>query len=408
MLANGSLVLNAGAIRDRDFGSLGLDSLNCQGTRAAREVFAGWPGYQPTPLLELRDLADELGLSKVYYKDESKRFDLASFKALGGPYAVVRLLLRQIAQAAGKTATLSDILAGHYNNSVRDITVSCATDGNHGLAVAWAARILGCRAVIFLHAGVSAMREDAIRAHGAEIRRCTGNYDDSVREAAATAAAHNWTIVSDTSYPGYRDIPADVMHGYTVMVEETYEALPDQGYPTHLFLQTGVGAMAAAVCARVWQRSGECRPFIVLADPTRAPCWYRSIENGAPTAIGGDIETIMAGLSCGEVSDLAWEILKYGADAVVAVDDRAAEDGVRRLAGGAAHTPPIVAGESGVAGLAALLAVAGNEDARQRLSLSGGSRVLLIGTEGATDAHAYERIVGQPPDAILSGTRINR
>ena len=374
-----------------------------EGAESARRAVSLWPGYAPTPLLALHDIAREAGVEGVFYKDESARFDLMNFKGLGGPYAVARHLMSIIERKTGQAVEAEDVLSGRYAEHVRDETVCCATDGNHGCSVAWAAQMFGCRAVIFIHATVSQGRERTIKSFGAEVRRTAGNYDDSVREAARTAEKEGWTVISDTSYPGYTTIPADVMHGYTVMADEAFDQMPDARPPTHLFLQTGVGAMAASVCAQTLQRFGDERPVTVLADPSRAACWFRSIETGKPVEITGDIDTMMAGLACGKVSLLAWDILKYGADAVVAVDDADAENCMRRLAAGGPNTPPIVAGESAVAGLAALLAVSRDKSTREKLALNADSRVLVFGTEGATDAALYEFIVGWSPAAVLAG-----
>lgn len=401
MLKTGDYILNTQADPDAVYDARCRNVLTLEGADLARSTISAWPGYAPTPLLDLPDLAREVGVASVHYKDESARFGLMSFKALGGAYAVVRHLLLVIQREAGETASAEDILTGRYDDIVKNQTVCCATDGNHGRSVAWGAQTFGCRAVIFIHATVSEGRREAIEAFGAEVRRTAGNYDASVAEADATAAREGWTVVSDTSYPGYRAIPCDVMHGYTLMAQEAYDQLPVGLPATHQFLQTGVGGMAAAVCAQGWQVYGSNRPRTILADPTRAACWFESIRAGKPVAVTGDIDTLMAGLACGEVSELAWEILDRGADAVVAVEDRAAEDCMRRLAGGGPNTPPIVAGESAVAGLAALLAVAANPSACDQLALTADSRVLLFGTEGATDPAVYERIVGRSADSVL-------
>ncbi|MEQ9123786.1 MAG: diaminopropionate ammonia-lyase, partial [Alphaproteobacteria bacterium] len=290
---------------------------------------------------------------------------------LGGAYAVERLV-RRAGSAAG-------------------LTVCCATDGNHGRSVAWGAAMFGARAVIFIHATVSEGRRRAIEAYGADVIRTAGNYDDSVREAEATAAREGWQVVSDTSYPGYMDVPKDVMQGYETMAAEAFDRL--DAPPTYLFLQTGVGGMAAAVAGLAKRRWGATRPTVVLADPVRAACWAESMRAGAPVAIAGDIDTMMAGLACGEVSLLAWEILKDHADAVVTVEDAAAAEMMRMLARPAAGDPPVVAGESAVAGLCALQSAMADADMRRALGLGAESRVLVFGTEGATDPDLYRQIV---------------
>ncbi len=397
--------LNRAADRAASYGPPMTGILDDAGFATARDTIAAWPGYAVTPLVDLAGVADHADVGHVHYKDEAGRFGLGSFKALGGAYAVARLLCREVGRLTGAAnVTVSDILAGRYRDIVSAVTVCCATDGNHGRSVAWGARTFGCRCVIFIHATVSEGRKQAIEAFGARIVRTGGNYDDSVREAQNSADREGWFVVSDTSYEGYRDIPKDVMQGYTLMAQEAIDQLPYDGPPTHLFLQTGVGGMAAAVCAQFWQHFGGERPLTVLADPKNSACWYESLRNGRPTAVSGDLDTIMAGLACGEVSLLAWEILEHGADAVVVVDDGQAADCMRLLADSRYRDPAVVAGESAVAGLAALLAVAGDPAARNALNLNADSRVLLFGTEGDTDAEVYRSIVRRTADDVRRGT----
>jgi diaminopropionate ammonia-lyase len=233
------------------------------------------------------------------------------------------------------------------------------------------------------------------------VRRTKGNYDDSIREAQATAQAQGWIVVSDTSWPGYTDIPRHVMQGYEVMAAEAFEALDTP--PTHVFLQTGVGGMAAAVAAHAKRRWGGARPLIVLVDPDRAACWLDSFRAGRPTAVNGDLDTVMAGLACGDVSLLAWEILEDHGDAVMAVSDEAAVAMMRRLARPASGDPPLVAGESAVAGLVALVLAMGDRAARAALGLGARSRVLVFGTEGDTDPQLYRDLVGADAETVRRG-----
>lgn len=372
--------------------------LNDRAFAEARQIIVAWPGYAPSPLLHLSGLAAEMGVAEIAYKDESTRFGLGSFKALGGAYAVARLLARRIRELTGQRVTIDDILAGEVAEDVAGITVCCATDGNHGRSVAWGAQTFGCRCVIFIHATVSEGRKQAIEAYGAEVRRCAGNYDDSVREAQETADAEGWFVVSDTSYPGYMEVPKDVMQGYELMAHEAFDRL-DRA-PTHIFLQTGVGGMAAAIAAQAKRRWGTARPTVVLADPAEAACWVDSFEAGTPTAVGGDLDTLMAGLACGEVSALAWEILREHADWAMAVPDSAAVEYMRRLACPPKPDRPVVAGESAVAGLAALAAALADARAREALALGPEARVLVFGTEGDTDPELYQDLVGASGDAI--------
>jgi len=364
-----------------------------------------WPGYRATPLRALGGLASACGVASVHYKDEALRFELESFKALGGAYAVSRLLVREIARRGLiENVEVEDLLAGRYRDYTRDITVSCATDGNHGRSVAWGARLFGCRCVIYVHSTVSEYRAEAIAHHGAEVVRTSGNYDQAIRQAALDADWHGRHVVSDTSYPGYLDIPRDVMQGYTVMVEEALRQWPESRPPSHVFLCAGVGSMAAAVIGHLWERLEGRRPRFVVVEAEQADCVFRSIQAGERITVDGELDTLMAGLACGEVSVLAWQILRQAVDQVLTVPDQAAVDCMRLLAHGVDSDPPVVAGESAVAGLAGLLAVAQEPALRQALGLDASSRVLLFGTEGATDPALYERLVGRPATAVAAST----
>lgn len=369
-------------------------------TRAQAQI-TRWPGYSPTPLHRLDGLARAAGLAQILYKDEGGRFGLGSFKALGGAYAVSRLLMREIEARTGTAnVSIDDLLSGRHAEITRAITVTCATDGNHGRSVAWGAQRFGCACVIYVHATVSEARKAAIEHYGAQVVRTGGNYDDSVREADADAARLGRFVVSDTSYEGYMDVPRDVMQGYAVMADEALGQLPGGALPTHVFLQGGVGGLAAAVCAHFWERLGERRPRIVVVEPDKAACLYESARAGKPVAVHGDLDTVMAGLACGEVSLLAWSILKPGAFGFLTIDDEAALDTVRLLASGRYGDAPIVAGESAVAGLTGCLGALADATAREQLGLDATSRVLVFGSEGATDAELYQRIVGRSADAV--------
>ena len=381
----------------------GAPSLTRAGFDAALAEVSSWPGYAPTPLLPLPGLAQRLGLGQLLYKDEGGRFGLGSFKALGGAYAVANVLRHAVMAARGLARVSSrDLLSGAYADVVGRATVTCATDGNHGRSVAWGAQLFGCRCVIFVHQHVSQGRRDAIARYGAEVREVRGNYDDAVRHAAATAAAEGWTVVSDTSYPGYRDIPLDVMHGYGVMAAEVAQQLAGSPPPTHVFAQAGVGALAAAVCASFWLHWGQQRPRFVVVEPTAADCVYRSLQAGRPAVVAGALDTVMAGLACGEVSDLAWEVLHGGTNVAVAVADAYALQAMRELAAPVAGDRPVVAGETGGVGLAALLAAQEQPALRQALALDEHSRVLLLGSEGDTDPVIYRQVVGRSAAEVLA------
>ncbi len=378
---------------NRHHGTPGVVVLPDAGFRRALAEIASWPGYAVTPLVALDDVAKTARVAAVHYKDEGGRFGLGSFKALGGAYAVMRLLVAELARTGvTNAATAAELVEGNYAEHTKKITVTCATDGNHGRSVAWGAQRFGCACVIFVHPGVSAGRRTAIARYGAEVREVPGTYDDSVREAERVATEKKWHVVSDTSYPGYTEVPRDVMQGYRVMAEEA--ATQISAPPTHVFIQGGVGGVAAAVAAQMRTRY-SAGPKIIVVEPDKAACLLASAEAGKPTTIEGDLDTLMAGLACGEPSLLAWQELERSAFAFLAVPDASAVGCMKLLA---ARSPPVVAGESAVAGLAGLLLAAREPFARTALGLDENSRVLLFGTEGATDPEVYEKLVGHKPD----------
>lgn len=374
---------------NRRHGTPGTVVLPEGGFRRARAEIESWEGYAPTPLLALPEIAAGARIAALHYKDEGPRFGLGSFKALGGAYAVAKLLIAELSRrGVAAHATSKELEAGAHREAARAITVTCATDGNHGRSVAWGAGRFGCRCVIFVHETVSQGRRDAIARYGAEIRVVPGTYDDAVREAARTAEREGWFVVSDTSYAGYTEIPRDVMQGYRLMAEEALDQLEKP--PTHAFVPGGVGGVAAAVSVQLRARHGDA-VRLVVAEPERAACLLASAEAGEPVAVPGELDTLMAGLACGEPSLIAWQELERGASAFAAVSDASAVECMRLLA---RRVPPVVAGESAVAGLAALLLAAGDPLSRAMLGIDAESRVLVFGTEGATDPELYARLIG--------------
>lgn len=369
-------------------------TLSLAAGKRAFDTISHWSGYAETPLVSLEPMAVRTGVGAIYFKHESSRFGLGSFKALGGAYAVFRLLEATIAEETGKAPDIAALLDGAYSDIASQITVTCATDGNHGRSVAWGASLFGCKAVIFIHETVSKAREDAIAHYGARVIRAKGNYDDSIREAARQAEESGWFVVSDTSYPGYTDIPRNVMQGYSVMAEEAIRQL-DGKAPTHIFIQGGVGGLAAAVTAHFWETFGANAPLVTVVEPEKAACLLESAAAGKPTVVGGALDTIMAGLACGEPSIIAWPILDKGVSGFIAIEDDAAAETMRLLASGDAG-PPLASGESGVAGLAGFLCAASRKEWREVLGLGPNSVVLCFGSEGDTDPALYEEIVGRP------------
>ncbi|MEM8812099.1 MAG: diaminopropionate ammonia-lyase [Pseudomonadota bacterium] len=371
---------------------------------AAWSEIRSWPDYDPTPLAPLPGLASELDIGALYHKDEGKRFRLMSFKALGGAYAVLNLLKGYVREKHGlDTVSSSDLMAGHHLGKTTEITVATATDGNHGRSVAWGAEQFGCGCKIYLHENVSESREREIARFGADIVRVSGNYDASVRQCARDAEANGWCLVADTDAGGGDPaIPGMVMQGYTVMVQEMLDQLPRGTSPTHVFVPGGVGGLAAAVAAHIRFRLPGQPVRIVIVEPDRADCIFRSIDAGRSVPVEGDLETFMACLSAGEVSPLAWPILKRHVDDVVTLPDEAAENAMRLLATGMRGDAPVVAGESGAAAVAGTVAAGLDPDLRSRLGLDRDSIVIAIGSEGATDAETYERVVGVPASRIAA------
>ncbi len=380
------------------------DLLEIASLEKAAEVFSeisAWPGYSATPLHRLDSLASTLGIDKIWYKDESQRFHLKSFKALGGAYAVAKQLQQQILVQNGVVADIDDLLSGAYSETVKQVVISCATDGNHGRSVAWGCQMFGCECVIYIHRDVTAGREQAMQELGAKVLRIDGNYDDSVKQADQDAKKYSRVIVSDTSYPGYDEIPRDVALGYTVMLAEAVQQMQPLK-PTHVFIQAGVGGLAASVCAYFWELWSLERPRFIVVEPEQANCLQQSAQAGQPVVVQGDLETLMAGLSCGEVSMLAWQVLNHGADDFITISEDAVAPCMRLLAKGTPTvdgidgTPTIEAGESAVAGLAALIGVIDDSDFADKLELNADSCVFVIGTEGATDPDLYRELIQEP------------
>ena len=376
--------------------------MNIARAHESHQWLSTWPGIArgATPLYDLPDAAARLKLGRLSIKDESVRSPLGSFKALGAPIALVRQVLRlhpEFEPAA--------VLTGRHAGQLRGYTVISATDGNHGRGLAAAARDAGCRCVIVLHAQVSDEREQAIAAHGARIVRIAGSYDESVQEAARLAAANGWQVVSDTSYDGYEEIPRDVMQGYGTIAEEIVEqtgaCAGEPGAFTHVFLQGGVGGMAAGLASYFWEFHGPQRPRFIVVEPAQADCLLQSAIQGRAARAAGSVDSVMAGLACGETSPLAWRFLQPCVDAFMTVEDEQAVAAMRLLAQGGANDIPMVAGESGVAGLAALEALRADARLSAQVGLDERSSSLIISTEGATAPSVYQQLVGQGAEAVL-------
>ncbi|MBT8217419.1 MAG: diaminopropionate ammonia-lyase [Acidimicrobiia bacterium] len=364
------------------------------------------PGYRISPLRHLGRLSDMLGVGGIWVKDESVRLNLNSFKVLGGSFAIYQFIKQRLGME-NEELSFDQLTSPETRERLGDLTFATATDGNHGRGVAWAAEQLKCRAVIYVHKDTSVARIRAIEGYGATVHIVDGTYDDAVRRADEEAAANGWQVISDTSWEGYEDIPRWVMQGYTTMLSEAQEQLAGQGIvkPTHVFVQAGVGAMAAAVTGFYASRFGADRPTHVVVEPATADCLYRSagIGDGLPHDVAGDLQTIMAGLACGEPSPIAWGVLWDSVDAFVSCPDYVAAKGMRVYGVPLEGDPFVVSGESGAVTLGALTFIADNADFRDlkdHLGLGPDSQVLLINSEGNTDPNYFRRVVWEGADSV--------
>ena len=364
---------------------------------AAHARVSRWADYSVTPLHALPAAASELGLGALFCKDESRRLGLASFKALGAVYAAVTEIASILEERTGKPVDDNDLLSGGHADSLKDDFLICCTDGNHGFSVAHAARRMGMRAVIYIPSGVSAGREEALRSQGAEVVRIDGIYDEAYeaveKAAASTPGAH---LISDSATSYYRDIPTRCMTGYSIMAREIVEQMKGEA-PTHVMLPAGCGGMAAAIITAFQHFLGERAPKPIIVEPLTADCVFASALAGMPIVVEGDLETIMGGLSCAAVSYVAWPTIDAGAFGFLRMNDDAAVEGMRLFASPRGSDTAVVAGETGAAGLGAVLAVCEDPEARALLGLDGAAKVLVLNCEGATDLDAYVRLTGKQP-----------
>ncbi|HVR51191.1 MAG TPA: diaminopropionate ammonia-lyase [Pseudorhodoferax sp.] len=366
-----------------------IQAFGPEGVAQVVQTMALHPSYRPTPLHDFGDLAQHLGVAAVELKDESGRFGLGSFKALGGAYAVVRIAQQHLQRELGRAVAPQELLDPNLRSRLRLLTVGCATDGNHGKSVAAGANLLGLRARIYVHEGVSPERVEAIARYGAEMVVVQGNYDDAVRFATAECEAHAWTIVSDTSWEGYEDIPRMVMQGYTAMVHELKSQL--RGKPTHVFLQAGVGGFAAAMAAAIALNIHAQARFVIV-EPERAACLFASNLAGECVTVPAQDATVMSMLECYRPSDIAWDVLTQLATAYMTIGEDEAVEAMRTLARAGAEAG-LVSGESGAAGAGGLLAACRAPAVRSALGLDASSRVLLFSTEGATAPAIYQALM---------------
>ena len=346
-----------------------LKILNSDLLEDAYKTISKWQKYQPTPLESLNKLSNELKLKNIFYKDESKRFGLKSFKALGGAYAVEKI-----------------------TKGRKDIIVSTATAGNHGKSVAWGAKNLGLNCKIFISENVSETRAEEMRNLNAEVIRVKGNYEDSLNVCKEESKKNNWEIIQDVAWPNYELVPKLTMAGYSTMIKEI--SVQTNEYITHIFLQAGVGGMAAGLVAGIANYFKKV-PKIIIVEPENANCVMQSIENNTPTSVDIKKESIMGGMSCGEVSLVPWQILKNSVNNCVSVSDKFVSQTVAMLADKVVSDISIEGGECSTPGITSLISCCNNEETKRALELNENSNILLIGCEGSADIDLYQKLLSE-------------
>ena len=347
-----------------------LNSLSKTDIDEAYSSISSWKGYSPTPLIELNKLSKELNLNKIFYKDESKRFDLKSFKALGGAYAVEKV-----------------------SKENKDIIVATATAGNHGRSVAWGARRLGLKCKIFVSENVSEARGQAMADLGADVIKVKGNYEKSLIECIKLSTENNWQIVQDVAWKNYMLVPKYTMAGYTVMMREIVDQIKNDNI-THIILQAGVGGMAGAMIAGI-ARYLKNTPETIVVEPDSAACVMESIKTGKIKKIDIKRESLMGGMSCGEVSLVPWEILKKSVKFCISLPDDDIAKTMKLLGNSSFSEESIVAGENSAPGVISLIASCVDKKIKDKLKLNSKSNILVIGCEGDTDKKMYQTLINQ-------------
>tara|TARA_B100001250_G_scaffold119362_1_gene101265 strand:+ start:790 stop:1917 length:1128 start_codon:yes stop_codon:yes gene_type:complete len=347
-----------------------LKILNKEDIDEAYKIISKWNNYSPTPLLNLNKLAEKLKFNKIFYKDESKRFSLKSFKALGGAYAVEKI-----------------------TKGNKDIVVSTATAGNHGRSVAWGSSKLGLKCKIFISEYVSEFRAEAMRSFGADIIRVNGNYDNSLKECIKQSKQNNWQIVQDVAWEDYKQVPKLTMAGYSVMMKEISQQIKNEKI-SHVILQAGVGGMAAAMVAGIARYLNEI-PKIIVVEPESAACVLESIKAGKLEKISIKKESLMGGMSCDEVSLVPWEILKNSVSHCVTVSDNCISKTVKYLANCEFSNEKIIGGECSTPGIISLIGMNNDPEIKKKLNLNENSNILLFGCEGDADEELYQKLLNE-------------
>ena len=377
-----------------------LDLMSEENVTKANEFHKSFPQYSVTPLQKLSALASYLGVKGIYCKDESYRFGLNAFKVLGGSYAMGRYIAKELGRDISQlpyNVLSSDKLREEFGQA----TFFTATDGNHGRGVAWAAKRLGQKAVVRMPKGTTKTRFDNIAKEGAEVTIEEVNYDDCVRMAAAEAAkTEHGIIVQDTAWDGYEEIPSWIMQGYGSMAGEAAEQLREVevNRPTHVFVQAGVGSLAGGVVGYFANLYPNNPPKFIVMEAGAADCLYKGAEagDGEPRIVGGDLQTIMAGLACGEPNTIGWDILRNHVSAFISCPDWVSAKGMRMLAAPVKGDPSVTSGESGAVGMGVISSIMTDDaykELREALELDNSSQVLMFSTEGDTDPDKYKKIV---------------
>ncbi len=347
-----------------------LDVLPSEEIDEAYNTISKWKNYSPTPLIHLDKLSKKLGINKIFYKDESKRFNLKSFKALGGAYAVEKI-------AKGN----------------KDLVISTATAGNHGRSVAWGSKKLGLKCKIFISEYVSEFRAEVMRSFGADVIRVKGNYDNSLKECIKQSNQNNWQIVQDVAWHNYKLVPKLTMAGYSVMMKEISDQINNEKI-SHVILQAGVGGMAAAMVAGI-ARYLKNIPKIIIVEPESAACVLESIKLGKIKKIFVEKESLMGGMSCDEVSLVPWEILKNSVNYCITVSDDYISNIVQSLAKSDFSNMKIIGGECSTPGIISLICLNNNTHTKKSINLNESSNVLLFGCEGDADEELYQKLLNQ-------------
>jgi len=373
IISNGHLWKYSEFIENKNFSFDKDKILNLLSKKDIDEAFlsiSNWENYSPTPLIELNKLSKELNLNKIFYKDESKRFNLKSFKALGGAYAVEKI-----------------------TKGNKDIVVATATAGNHGRSVAWGARRLGLKCKIFISEYVSDARGQAMAELGADVIKVKGNYENSLIECIKQSTENNWQIVQDVAWKNYTIVPKYTMAGYTVMMKEIIDQI-NKNKISHIILQAGVGGMAGAMIAGI-ARYLENVPITLIVEPDSAACVMESIKSGKIEKIDIKKESLMGGMSCGEVSLVPWEILKNSVKFCISLPDDDIAKTMKFLGNCSFSEEKIIAGENSAPGVISLITSCENDKIREKLKLNSNSNILVIGCEGDTDKEMYQKLINQ-------------